>query len=125
MKMGNVLPLGVLLCAGTLSGPAWSQAPAGFGAVGGVIRDVGGNGMPDAAVLLSNEKLGTERPMYTTDDGVFFTPVVVPAQGYKLKVTRKDYSGWESGDFDVSTGDKLHLEIILQQLEIGRGQAYG
>jgi len=115
----------VFLCMGALSGPAWSQAPAGFGAVGGVIRDVGGNGIPDTAVVLSNARLGTERPMYTTDDGVFFTPVVVPAQGYKLKVTRKEYSGWESGDFDVSTGDKLHFEIILQKLENGRGQAQG
>jgi hypothetical protein len=125
MKMGNVLSLGVFLCAGALSGPAWSQAPAGFGAVGGVIRDLGGSGIPDTAVVLSNEKLGTERPMYTTDDGVFFTPTVVPAQGYRLKVTRKDYSGWESGQFDVSTGDKLHFEVILQQLENGRGQAQG
>jgi Carboxypeptidase regulatory-like domain/TonB dependent receptor len=125
MKMGNVVAPGVFLLLGALSGPAWSQAPAGFGAVGGVIRDLGGNGMPDAAVVLSNEKLGTERRMYTTDDGVFFTPVVVPAQGYKLKVTRKDYSGWESGDFDVSTGDKIHFEIIVQQLENGRGQSYG
>jgi hypothetical protein len=125
MKMGNVLTLGVFLWMGALSRPAWSQAPAGFGAVGGVIRDVGGNGIPDTRVVLSNEKLGIERPMYTTDDGVFFTPVVVPAQGYRLKVTRKDYSGWESGDFDVSTGDKLNFEVILQQLENGRGQAQG
>ena len=125
MRMGNVLRVGVFLCAGTLTVPAWSQAPAGFGAVGGVIRDLGGSGLPDTSVVLSNEKLGTERPLYTTDDGVFFTPTVIPAQGYRLKVTRKDYSGWESGEFDVSTGDKLHFEVILQQLENGRGRAYG
>jgi hypothetical protein len=125
MKMGNVMSLGVFLWVGVLSGPAWSQAPAGFGAVGGVIRDLGGSGIPDTAVVLSNEKLGTARPMYTTDDGIFFTPTVVPAQGYRLKVTRKDYSGWESGEFDVSTGDKLHFEVILQQLENGKGQAQG
>jgi hypothetical protein len=125
MKMGNILWLRVFLCAGALSGAGWSQAPAGFGAVGGVIRDLGGSGIPDTAVVLSNEGLGTERPMYTTDDGVFFTPTVVPSPGYRLKVTRKDYAGWESGEFAVSTGDKLHFEVILQQLENGRGEAQG
>jgi len=125
MQMGKVLRLRVFLCAGVLTVPAWSQAPAGFGAVGGVIRDLGGNGMPDAAVVLSNDALGTERPMYTTDDGVFFTPTVVPATGYRLKVTRKDYSGWESAEFGVSTGQRLQFDVILQQLENGRGQAQG
>ena len=67
MKMGNVLSLGVFLCAGALTVPALSQAPAGFGAVGGVIRDLGGSGIP--GTTRAAEAYGTERTLAsgTTD----------------------------------------------------------
>src|SRR5579864_6015920 len=87
-------------------GMAWCQASAGFGAVTGFILDPAGNGLPDSTVVLSNEALGTEHTMNTTDDGVFNAPTVVPFAGYRLSVNRKGSASWESAEFAVSTGLK-------------------
>ena len=104
MRSGIVLSLALFLS----SWNAWGQASGGFGAVTGIILDRGGNGLPDTMVVLSNESLGTERTLNTTDDGVFNAPTVVPSAGYRLKVTRKDFTGWDSADFTVSTGQKVN-----------------
>jgi hypothetical protein len=80
----------------------------------GLILDRAGNGMPDCMVTLSNESLGIERSMNSTDDGVFVVHTVVPAEGYRVKISRKDFAGWQSAVFTVSTGQKVSFEIILQ-----------
>jgi hypothetical protein len=113
MRSAIVLSLAIFLS----SGAAWGQAAGGFGAVTGVILDRVGNGMPDAVVVLSNEALGIERTLISTDDGVFNAATVVPFEGYRLKVTRKDFSGWDSDVFTVATGQKLSFEVILQAEE--------
>jgi hypothetical protein len=113
MRSGIVLSLAIFLS----SGSAWGQAPGGFGSVIGLILDRGGNGMPDAKIVLTNESLGTQRILISTDDGVFGALAVVPAEGYRLKVTRKDFASWESPLFTVSTGQKRNFEIILQAEE--------
>ncbi|HUI80745.1 MAG TPA: TonB-dependent receptor [Bryobacteraceae bacterium] len=113
MRSGIVLSIAALLACGSATG----QAPAGFGSVMGIILDRAGNGMPDARVVLSNESLGTERTLVSTDDGVFDAHNVVPAEGYRITITRKDFAGWESELFPVSTGQKQTFEIVLQAEE--------
>jgi len=112
MRSGIVLSLAIFL-----SSNAWGQAAGGFGAVTGLILDRGGNGLPDTSVVLSNESLGLEHNMTTTDDGLFNAPTVAPAAGYRLKVMRKDFAGWESAPFSVYTGQKQNFEVILQAEE--------
>jgi TonB dependent receptor/Carboxypeptidase regulatory-like domain len=130
MQTRKRLSLGLFFCAFWASGvpfaPAWSQAAGGYGAVGGTVMDPDGNGLPDATIVLSNESLGLERPMDGTDDGVFYLPTVTPAAGYKLKVTRKNFSSWESGEFGVAAGQKVNYQITLHSLEGGaKPQAEG
>lgn len=115
MRSAPFLSLVLLLSSAT----AWGQASAGFGGVGGLVLDPNGFGLPDANVVLSNASLGVERDMSTTDDGVFYQPTVVPAAGYRLKVTRKEFTSWQSEDFTVSTGQKLNFSIVLQPTENG------
>jgi hypothetical protein len=110
MRSGIVLSIAALLCAGSAS----AQASSGFGAVIGLVLDRVGNGMPDTTIVLSNEALGIERTLITTDDGVFAAATVVPFEGYRLKVSKKDYASWASAPFTVSTGQKRSFEIILQ-----------
>ncbi len=109
----TVLSLAIFLC----SGSAWGQAPAGFGSVTGLVLDRAGNGLPDTTVVLSNDALGIERTLVTTDDGVFAAATVVPFAGYRLKVSRKDFTGWDSPAFAVFTGVKQNFEIVLEAEE--------
>jgi carboxypeptidase family protein len=113
MRIGIVLSIAVLVACGNASG----QAPAGFGTVMGLILDRAGNGMPDARVVLSNESLGIERTLVSTDDGLFEAHTVVPASGYRITITRKNFAGWESDLFTVSTGQKQSFQIVLQAEE--------
>jgi len=84
------------------------------------------NGLPDARIVLSNQSLGIQRPMDGTDDGVFYVPTVVPAKGYRLRVTRKNFASWDSSEFTVSTGQKVNFDITLQSVENGaKGKGEG
>jgi hypothetical protein len=91
------------------------QAVIGFGTVTGTVRDYTRTGIPDTAVVLSNEKLGISRTLMTTDDGVFNAPAVVPGAGYNLKVTHKGFLDEEYKDFEVLLGHTLHFKISLAQ----------
>jgi hypothetical protein len=93
---------------------AWGQSTAGFGAVTGSVRDTGGEGIPDATVLVTNDSLALRRTLMTTDDGLFDAPALVPAPGYAIKVVRKGFVGWEIKDFEVFVGRKLEFNITLR-----------
>ena len=106
----------VLVCAGG----AWAQAVAGFGAVTGTVLENTVDGIPDATVVVSNEPLGIRWTMLTSDDGVFFAPALVPAAGYRFKVTRMGFADWESSEFQVFLGRTLNFKVDLVK---GEGSA--
>jgi hypothetical protein len=92
----------------------WAQAGAGSGAVSGTVWEAGGDTLPDATVELSNQALGLRRVMNTTDDGLFTAPALNPAAGYRMKVTRKGFTAWQSAAFEVSIGQTVNFQISLQ-----------
>ena len=98
-----------LVCSASLS----AQATAGFGAVTGTIRDSSGDGLPDTTVVLSNDALGLERSVVTTDDGVFDMLELPPSTSYHLKASRKDYANWQTKDFEVFVGQTLDFKILM------------
>lgn len=106
----------VLLFLGVLSALSIDgQAVIGSGTVTGTVRDYTLTGIPDTAVVLSNEKMGIKRTLNTTDDGVFNAPAVAPGAGYSLKVTRKGFLDVDYKDFEVLVGHTLHFRISLAQ----------
>ncbi len=90
-----------------------AQTAAGAGVVNGIVRDHYGEGLPDAEVTLTNDSMGLRRVMETTIDGLFDAGGLPPAYGYRIKVTRKDYAGWESAEFQVPVGRPVTFEISL------------
>lgn len=117
----KVCLLGLLLPVGM-----WAQASNGFGAVSGIVTQAGAEGMPEANVVLSNPALGTQFTIVTSDDGVFNAPALVPAAGYRLKVTRDGYQSWESEQFAVSAGQTVEFKIPLQAVDTaGKGGSSG
>ena len=106
----TVVSLLALVC----SAAAYAQASAGYGTVTGAVREGNGDGIPDTTVTLSNESLGFQRIMTTTDDGVFIFVALIPASGYSLKVSRQGFADWQLKNFDVSLGRALNFRVSLQ-----------
>ena len=72
---------------------AWGQATAGLGAISGTVRDSSGSPIPSAKVVVTNSALGVTRDLNTTDAGLFAAPALVPAQGYKVTVSKQGFAG--------------------------------
>ena len=106
----TVVSLLALVC----SAGAYGQASAGYGTVTGQVREGDGDGLPDTTVTLSNESLGFQRIMTTTDEGVFAFISLIPASGYSLKVSRQGFADWNLKNFDVSLGRTLNFRVGLQ-----------
>ncbi|MBS1854998.1 MAG: TonB-dependent receptor [Acidobacteria bacterium] len=101
-----------------------AQAGAGSGAVSGTVWEAGGDTLPDASVELSNPALGLRRVMNTTDDGLFTAPALNPAPGYRLKITRKGFTAWQSAEFVVSIGQTVNFQVSMTHTE-DSGQSTG
>jgi len=110
MKVKVALFLLSLACAMT----AQAQSVAGFGAVAGTLRDPYGDGLPDTSVVISNDTLGVNRTLMTTDDGMFLAPTLPPGSGYNIKASRQGYGTWEYKDFEVSAGIPVSFAVSLQ-----------
>ncbi|MFB3777502.1 MAG: TonB-dependent receptor domain-containing protein [Bryobacteraceae bacterium] len=92
-----------------------AQTPAGTGTIAGTVRDPYGEGLPDTTVVIVNEPLGIHRRTETSAEGVFHAPALPPAAGYRLKVARKGYGGWESGSLQVSADQELTVDVTLPE----------
>src|SRR5262249_50910971 len=60
--------------------------------------------------------------MNTSDDGVFDAPALTPAAGYRLKISRKGFQDWDSGDFDLAIGQTLDFRVTLKHAEETSGE---
>jgi hypothetical protein len=105
----------VSICVLACAGGVFAQAVAGSGAVTGFILEGPVDGLPDAAVTVSNAALGLHREAVSTDDGAFEIPALPPGAGYRLKVERKGFANWESAAFDIAVGQTRTFRISLQK----------
>ncbi|HEY6346107.1 MAG TPA: TonB-dependent receptor [Bryobacteraceae bacterium] len=103
------------LSGGMPGAAAFAQTAPGYGVVSGIIREASGEGIPDTTVTVSNNDLGIQRTLITTDDGVFNAPGLVPRTGYNLKVTRKGFKTWEQKNFEVFLGRTVNFDITLSR----------
>jgi hypothetical protein len=119
--MRGVLVLSLLALFAPGSLPA--QTPAGTGSVKGTVRESSGEGLPGAEVILTNAEMSLRLVMDTTIDGLFEAPALPPAAGYRLKVTRKGYASWESGELQVPVGRPLTFDIVLEESQASQSEA--
>src|SRR5271157_3947966 len=91
----------LLVVLTVLTAPAFAQATAAFGTVSGTVLDASGAPVPGARVAVSNSSLGLNRELPTTDGGIFMAPALVPAQGYKVSVTKEGFTPYASAEFEV------------------------
>src|SRR5436309_1438533 len=100
MPLRRSLPLLALLCVSTAS----AQSTAGAANISGVVRDLSGAVVPNAAVLVSNASNGITRKLNTNDAGVFTAGSLVPAPGYSVTVNAGGFASWELKEADLAVG---------------------
>ena len=96
-----------------LSAAAWGQATAGLGTISGTVRDASGSAVSGAKVTVSNPSLGLVRELTTTDAGIFSAPALVPADGYKVAVSKPGFTAYESADLPLRVGETVNLNVGL------------
>ncbi len=93
---------------------AFAQAVAGLGAAAGTVRDSSGAAVPGATVVVSNDSKGIRRTMQTTEAGLFAAPALVPADAYKITVSKTGFATWEVKDFQIHVGQVVDFSITLE-----------
>ena len=96
-----------------ISACAWCQATAGLGTISGTVHDASGAAVPAAKVVVTNASLGVTRELATTDGGLFVAPALVPAEGYKVAITKQGFGGYEATNLIVTVGETVNLTVVL------------
>jgi Carboxypeptidase regulatory-like domain len=86
---------------------------AGFGAVSGVVLDSTGSAIPNAKVVVENSSRGIRRELTTTNEGDFNAPGLVPASGYRVRVTAAGFAGYDVNDVTVAVGESVTITANL------------
>jgi hypothetical protein len=103
-----VAMLGVL---GTLA-PAGAARAQGQAQVAGTVRDQSGAFVPDAVVLVKNERTGDERTTKTDARGSFTIPGLKPST-YTIKASLGDFRPAEYSGMLLQVGQTLTLDLEL------------
>ena len=96
-----------------ISVAAWGQATAGLGTISGTVRDASGSAVSAAKVTVSNPSLGLVRELTTTDAGIFSAPALVPADGYKVAVSKPGFAAYDAPDLPLRVGETVNLNVTL------------
>jgi hypothetical protein len=106
-------PLLWLLTLSVLAAPLTAQSVSGLGAITGVVTDASESAIPNAVIVVTNEKLGIRREMQTTSAGVFNALSLTPAGDYKIAITKDGFSAYEVSGIQVQVGQVVSVTAQL------------
>ena len=95
-----------------LAAGAFAQS-AGQSGISGTVLDASGAAVPGADVQVLNEAKGIRRSFHTTSGGIFTSPNLIPADGYKVTVSKSGFSNYEATNINLSVGENADLKITL------------
>jgi len=106
----GVVSLAVLILLGGFSAVAFAQG--GTGTITGTVTDPKGLAVPDAKVSIVNTDTGIERPLATTDAGVYTATFLQPGH-YQISVSKDGFSTWIRKDLSLQVGQTLTIDAPL------------
>jgi hypothetical protein len=106
----GVASLAILLIICGLSAPVFAQG--GTGTITGTVIDPKGLAVPDAKVSILNTDTGIDRPLATTDAGVYTATFLQPGH-YQVTVTKDGFSTWVRKDLLLQVGQTLTIGAPL------------
>src|ERR1700692_2116062 len=90
-----------------------AQVAAGRGGITGVVVDASGATVPNAQVVVDNERLGIHRALNTSSGGVFNVPALVPSAGYQVTVNAPGFSAFVERDITILVGHAVSIHAAL------------
>src|SRR6266849_5123803 len=104
----------VFALAISLAVSALAQSGAGLGSISGLVQDASGSAVPGATVVLTNEAKGIRRNLETTSQGQFTAPALIPADGYKVTVSKTGFANYEGTNITLAVGQNIDLHVALE-----------
>src|SRR5216683_8455229 len=95
------ISLAILLLLGGFSAPAFAQG--GTGTITGTVIDPKGLSVPDAKVSVLNTDTGIERPLATTDAGVYTATFLQPGH-YQVTISKEGFQTYVRKDLVLQVG---------------------
>ncbi len=92
----------------------YSQVAAGLGGLTGIVTDPTGSSIPNAEVLVDNERLGIHRRTVTGNGGVFNAPALVPSPGYQVSVDAPGFAKFQNRNITVLVGQDVSIHATLE-----------
>jgi len=92
---------------------ALGQSGAGLANISGVVQDPSGAAVPGAMVLVTNDVRGIRRTVETTSQGQFTAAALLPADGYKVTVSKSGFADYEATNVVLAVGQNLELRVEL------------
>ncbi|HVG37670.1 MAG TPA: carboxypeptidase-like regulatory domain-containing protein, partial [Pyrinomonadaceae bacterium] len=89
---------------------AFAQTDAGR--IVGTVTDVNGAVVPNATVVVKNDRTGEERTVTTSEEGIYLVPAL-KASFYSVSVTAQGLEA-KADNLQVSVGQELNLNLTLQ-----------
>src|ERR1700719_4445261 len=99
-----------ILLLGPFSAAAFAQG--GTGTITGTALDPKGLGVPDSKISILNTDTGIDRPLATTDAGVYTATFLQPGH-YQISVTKDGFSTWVRKDLLLQVGQTLTIDAPL------------
>ncbi len=94
--------------------PAIAQSVSGYGAISGIVTDSSGAAVPQASVIVSNDRLGIRRSTLSSESGRFSVPSLAPAASYEVEVSKQGFATYRLQGADVQVGQVFTISANLQ-----------
>jgi outer membrane receptor protein involved in Fe transport len=86
----------------------------GFGSITGVVQDSTGAVVAGAKIVVENTSKGIRRELETSSAGIFNAPALVPASGYRVKVSKAGFTDYLVTEITVEVGNSVDLRPTLK-----------
>ena len=106
----GIVFVAILFLLGSASAPAFAQG--GTGTITGTVTDPKGLTVPQAKVSILSTDTGIERPIETTDSGVYTATFLQPGH-YQVSVSKDGFSTWVRKELSLQVGQTLTIDAPL------------
>ncbi len=103
----------LFVCLFAFAALAAAQTSAGYSAISGSVTDTSGAAVPNAQVVIDNQKLGIHRDLKTTGGGVFNAPTLPPNSGYQVTVNAAGFSEFKQENITLLVGQNVNFPVAL------------
>ncbi len=74
--------------------------------------------MPQASVLVVNQRLGIRRSILTSESGVFNVPSLTPSSGYEVEFAKAGFATYRMQGVEISVGQVVNVSAAMRLADV-------